>query len=330
MTDWFIIIHISKNVTDDIIFRYDATSNMTVHALYIELFKYMSINRPDIISNLNLRFNNSHGIPINWELTNQYDTPLNLDDYIWPNHDDIMHNIVLNLYKITNQNNDAPPTLPPIAANVMTFPSKTTPAPAVAGPATDSRRWNLSSVPKRIKQKEYVSPEELRACRDLYNSLAQEQDQIWKEQYIQKLIKGNTGIGILGNYDDFMATVYDILGFEVTDLTDLGTAKSAGILVGDRILYVNGNSCMNSWEYKYHIIGEPSSQIKLDLEREGERMTLTFNRNPSRDNYENSELIKFAKSSLSTSSGGNKKRLSKKGIIYRKRLSKKTICQKFN
>ena len=237
--------------------------------------------------------------------------------------------LMLNPYRTNNQNDDdispPPSTLPPIAANFMTFSSKATPvATVLAVPsASASVSWNLQTVYKRIKQKEYVSPEELQGYRELLIRLNQPSEEEWKQKYIQKLIKGDTGIGISGKYDEFMELVNDILGFEITDLTDSGAAKSVGIKTGDRILYVNGNACDYYWKFKYFLIGKPSSEIKLDIERGTERITKIFNRNSSQEQSEILELSEFSKINLSTSLGGNRKRLSKKGLTNRKRISKK-------
>jgi hypothetical protein len=76
-------------------------------------------------------------------------------------------------------------------------------------------------------------------------------------------------------------------------MTEMGTAKSAGILVGDRIIYVNGTKSSNIWEFKYRLLGVSSSPIELDLERNGKSMILTFNRNPSRDTLETNQLLEI-------------------------------------
>ena len=241
---------------------------------------------------------------------------------------------MLNPYRANNHNDDdissPPSTLPPIAANFMTFPSKAAPVTTVlaAPSASASLSWNLKTVYDRIKRKEYVSPQELQAYRELLITLNQEPEEDWKRKYIQKLIKGDTGIGISGNYDEFIELVYNISGFEVTDLTDSGAAKSAGIKVGDRILYADGHACEYYWQFKYFILGKPSSEINLDLVSGTNRVTKIFKRNSSQDTSEILELSEFSKINLSTSLGGNKKRISKKTGENRKRLSKKGLTNR--
>jgi len=216
-----------------------------------------------------------------------------------------------------------------------------TPRPTAAAAIRES---NLTVV-ERYKKNEYVSREELQAFRDAYNTMQEEQNQIWKDIYYQKLIAGNTGIGISCNYNALEAVLNDKTYFEVSHVSNSGAAESAGILVGDRIVYAAGTACQNIWEFKSHLLGEPSSEIELILERNSNHITVKFNRNPSRDASENSELVKFAKlargntgigildvasnfgkkQQLSRSSGGNRKRLSKKSMINRKRISKKAF-----
>jgi hypothetical protein len=55
---------------------------------------------------------------------------------------------------------------------------------------------DLKSVIRRYRKNEYISPDELRVFRDSVNKLDQEQQEIWKERYVKRLIDGYTGIGI--------------------------------------------------------------------------------------------------------------------------------------
>jgi hypothetical protein len=162
------------------------------------------------------------------------------------------------------------------------------PAPNTAATAN----LDLRSVIQRYRKGENVSPEELRAFRHSVNTLDEDQQKIWKERYAQRLKEGYTGIGISCEYDYAFALLdLDRNYFEVSNITDSGAAKSAGILVGDRIFFVDGTYPSNILEFKYRLLGKPSSPIELELESNGIRKVLTFNRNPSIDDSETSKLI---------------------------------------
>ena len=352
MSNWVILIHISSDERENVELPYSYDEDLTYRQLNRDLFNYLSFYMSRIIRQYNLIFDDYNESPSNWYLTDSQGNRFNLDDNINPSNMELYLNIIERYEPHYNAPSRAPeyepvnrpsraaeyePVNAPLRAaeyepvieqsrepdHVPEYASEFAPLPAPSPPYVplafskhESHRvdWDPRSVIGRFRKDEYISPEELRAYRDMVNKFDEEQIEKWKDRYIKKLI-GNTGIGISCEYYFLEALLKDNNYFTVIHLTQTGAAKKAGILVGDKIIYVDGVACKNNYEFKYYLLGEPSSEIVLDLIRDGQLMKFKFNRNPTRDSSENAELP--------TTLGGYRKRLSKKGQINRKRLSKK-------
>lgn len=308
---------------------------------------------PEIIDQYKLIFDGYNQIAVNWYLTDSQDYRYNLDYNIEPINMDYYLNIIndeqpyinspshTSEYRHVNAPSHASEyrpvnepslareyrhvivqTLEPDHAPVHASEFVPSPAPSpqnvpLAFANYESQRvdWEPQTVIGRFRNKEYISPEEFRAYRDMINKFDDEQTEKWKQHYLKKLSEDNTGVGISCEYYYLESLVKGNNYFTVIHLTQTGAAKKAGILVGDKIIYVDGVACKNNYEFKFYLLGKPSSEIVLDLVRDGQLMQFKFNRNPTKDTSENAELP--------STLGGNRKRLSKKGQINRKRLSKK-------
>jgi hypothetical protein len=296
MSNWEICVHISSDTADDVILKYVYDANITGQELYQDLNDFMIGNRRQIYIRYNLGFDYSDQKPDNWYLTDISGNTLDLFDNIYPANLELYLRIIEDVHQYNAPSPD---------------PVSVTP---LQNDSSSSAQHEPHSLVGKLRRKE-LSPEELRDFRDKVDKFDEEQTQKWKGRYIQKLIGNNTGIGMLCEYYYLEAVQTGNYYFVVTHLTETGAAKNAGILVGDRIIYVDGVACKNNYEFKYYLTGEPSSEIVLDLERDGQLMKFKFNRNPIRDTLENAELP--------TTLGGNRKRLSKNAGRNRKRVSKK-------